>query len=451
MRIIGAFSRGGPPSIEGFYRGSAGSCLARIATWMVGLMTPILPFWLLVRPAVAQAQFNFTVNRGSITITGYTGPTGTMVIPGAINGLPVTNIGTNAFYNGGFPTPYHLLAVTIPDSVTNIGQWAFAWQLGLQSVSLGNGLVTIGAGAFADCSIPSITIPRRVTSLGYGAFAYCGPLFAVTFQGNAPSARDVFVGDSGVTVYYPVGTLGWGANFCGFPTKSFKQSPFVFSSPQTQTAETGASVCFSVAAASSLPMRYTWYFNDTIQLADGTNNHFSMIDLLAVQAGAYNVIVRNRLGSATSSPASLNVIAPVERRLIPSLSVAGAAGGPVDVAFTDNLGVRPNWSPLGAVNITGAPANCFDLSSSLPTQRFYRGWQRGASNAPAALNLQMIPAKTLTGYPGDTVEVDYINQFGPVDAWATLATVTLTNWTQIYLDLTAPGQPQRLYRLVPNP
>jgi hypothetical protein len=49
------------------------------------------------------------------------------------------------------------------------------------------------------------------------------------------------------------------------------------------------------------------------------------------------------------------------------------------------------------------------------------------------------------------VRVDAINQFGPTDAWFTLATVTLTNTTQLYFDTSAIGQPPRLYRLVPVP
>jgi hypothetical protein len=49
------------------------------------------------------------------------------------------------------------------------------------------------------------------------------------------------------------------------------------------------------------------------------------------------------------------------------------------------------------------------------------------------------------------VRVDCINQFGPNDAWVTLATVSLTNTSQLYFDISAPGQPPRLYRLVPSP
>ena len=41
----------------------------------------------------AQAQFNFTTNNGEITITGYTGSGGVVLIPGSTNGLLVTTIG----------------------------------------------------------------------------------------------------------------------------------------------------------------------------------------------------------------------------------------------------------------------------------------------------------------------------------------------------------------------
>jgi hypothetical protein len=63
----------------------------------------------------------------------------------------------------------------------------------------------------------------------------------------------------------------------------------------------------------------------------------------------------------------------------------------------------------------------------------------------------MIPAITLTGNLGDKLRLDYINQFGPIDAWVTLDTVSLTNTSQLYFDVSAPGQKPRLYRLTPIP
>jgi len=68
-----------------------------------------------------------------------------------------------------------------------------------------------------------------------------------------------------------------------------------------------------------------------------------------------------------------------------------------------------------------------------------------------SLDLHLVPAITLTGTIGGSVRLDYINQFGPTDAWVTLATVPLTNTSQLYFDVSAPGQPQRLYRVVQIP
>ncbi len=67
-----------------------------------GVTTPLRTAWLpllllLALPVVVQAQFTYTANNGTITITGYSGPGGAVTIPSAINGLPVTSIGSEAF------------------------------------------------------------------------------------------------------------------------------------------------------------------------------------------------------------------------------------------------------------------------------------------------------------------------------------------------------------------
>ena len=49
------------------------------------ILLPLL--LLLVVPAVAQAQFTYETNNGTITITGYTGPGGAEIIPSTIAGL----------------------------------------------------------------------------------------------------------------------------------------------------------------------------------------------------------------------------------------------------------------------------------------------------------------------------------------------------------------------------
>ena len=46
---------------------------------------------LLTLPAVVQAQFTFVTNNGALTITGYTGPGGAVIIPDTTNGLDRTS------------------------------------------------------------------------------------------------------------------------------------------------------------------------------------------------------------------------------------------------------------------------------------------------------------------------------------------------------------------------
>jgi hypothetical protein len=191
----------------------------------------LLLLLVLTLPAAVQAQFNYTDNGdGTATITGYTGPGGAVTIPGRINGLLVTGIGYEAFYNGGAPQPYSLTSITIPSSVTNIGSTAFAWCGSLSSATLGNDLISIGEGAFSGCGLITITIPSRVIFIGDSAFAGCGNLTGVLFQGNAPSlgGSSVFGGDNNY-VYYLAGTTGWGTTYGGRPTARWNpQVPWVY-------------------------------------------------------------------------------------------------------------------------------------------------------------------------------------------------------------------------------
>jgi hypothetical protein len=147
----------------------------------------------------------------------------------------------------------------------------------------------------------------------------------------------------------------------------------------------------------------------------------------------------------------LSVIPPVERRPVPGVKVTGETASVLNVDYASSVSPAPTWAMLGSVNLTSTSQYYFDLTLSLPPQRFYRAWQTGTPGIMPSLDLHLVPSITLTGTTGDSVRVDYINQFGPIDAWVTLDTVTLTNTSQLYFDVSAPGQPQRLYRLVPLP
>ena len=96
----------------------------------------------------------------------------------------VTSIGDSAFNRC-----FSLTSVTIPDSVTSIGEYAFAVCSSLTSVTIGNSVTYIEQNAFLGCSsLTSITIPNSVTGIGNYAFSDCTGLNEITcLATTAPS------------------------------------------------------------------------------------------------------------------------------------------------------------------------------------------------------------------------------------------------------------------------
>ena len=98
----------------------------------------------------------------------------------------VTTIGQRAFSNC-----YGLTSIELPNSVTTIGQSAFSNCYGLTSVELANSVTKIGQWAFIDCyNLKSINIPTGVTEIGYGAFQYCRKLIIPDIPGTVKKIGD---------------------------------------------------------------------------------------------------------------------------------------------------------------------------------------------------------------------------------------------------------------------
>lgn len=359
----------------------------------------------------------------------------------------VTNLDGNVFCGC-----YSLRHVKLPNRIASIGDELFYWCNSLTNVTIPDSVTRIGQWAFRECpSLAGLTLGSNVTSLGDYALYGCPSLTGVYFQGNAPSLGSaVFDGDDNATVYYLPGTTGWDTTFGGRPT-AFWGPPVIQAPPQIQTAEAGSVVGLSVKAAGSLPLFYLWYHNDTYLLSCRTNCALALANVQPSQSGAYTVVITNAAGAITSPPALLNVIAAVERRPVPGLKLTGQTGSLLNVDGAGSLSPTPNWTTLGSVSLTSPSQYYFDLALPLPPQRFYRAWQTGTSAQVLPLALHLVPAITLAGNLGDAWRVDYISRFGPTDAWVTLDTVTLTNTSQLYFDVSAPGQLQRLYRLVQVP
>ena len=92
----------------------------------------------------------------------------------------VTSIGDYAFSHCE-----KMDSLTINDATTSIGSWAFDECYKLTTLSLGKNITTIGDYAFLDChTLDNVTIPPSVTSIGKSAFYRCYALTTLSLGEN---------------------------------------------------------------------------------------------------------------------------------------------------------------------------------------------------------------------------------------------------------------------------
>ena len=117
----------------------------------------------------------------------------TYYIPSSLRSVTVTggNILYCAFYNCSM-----LTSVTIGNGVTSIGERAFSGCTGLTSVTIGDSVTSIGSYAFSNCSdLTSVTIGNCVTNIGDEAFYGCTALLTlVVGEGVQRIGRNAFSG-----------------------------------------------------------------------------------------------------------------------------------------------------------------------------------------------------------------------------------------------------------------
>lgn len=117
---------------------------------------------------------------GTIMITECDAEAVEVTIPEEINGIPVTAIGSMAFYD-----LRNLKSVYVPDSVTEIYSSAFYYNVLLSEVRLPEGLTEISENCFSKCTaLQKIDIPQTVTKINSGAFSGCTALENINIPEN---------------------------------------------------------------------------------------------------------------------------------------------------------------------------------------------------------------------------------------------------------------------------
>jgi len=147
-------------------------------------------FALMAAGVYAQTEADFEVVKSedgkSITIVRYKGTAKDVKIPAKIQNLPVTII--NGF---SFDEIKDITSVTIPNGVTSIGESAFAKCANLTAVTIPNSVKSIGQAAFYQCtSLTGVTIPNGVTSIEKSTFQSCAKLASVTIPNSVKSIEN---------------------------------------------------------------------------------------------------------------------------------------------------------------------------------------------------------------------------------------------------------------------
>lgn len=133
---------------------------------------------------------------------------GNLTIPSTIDGYKVKGLGrvkwnhTNNYYDvGTFEKAYGLQSVTIPNTVTVIGDDAFKQCTGLKQLVIPDSVNSIGDYAFSACTgISILTIGNGVTNIGYSAFSYCSGIRKLVIPNNVINVgANAFYGCTGIS------------------------------------------------------------------------------------------------------------------------------------------------------------------------------------------------------------------------------------------------------------
>jgi len=205
--------------------------------------------------------------------------------------------------------------------------------------------------------------------------------------------------------------------------------PVITSQPQSQTVGYGDSLNLSVGVNGLTPLFYQWQLNGN-NIPGATNASLNVNAAQYSDAGLYRVIVSNGNGSATSSPAVVNVAS--------KLLSQGSAGG---LTLTWSGPFVLQWSANPAGPYTDVPGATSPYTYNGSAQKFFRLRSQGFSLSLSNLS----GGKTSVSGPGIT-GCNFVIQ----------ASTDLINWQNmqtnpspcLFIDDFAWQHPTRFYRAV---
>ncbi len=193
---------------------------------------------------------------------------GDVVIPSTVTygaqTYTVVGIGNEAFWG------CDVTSLTLPNTLTRIGDYAFAFTTSIESMAIPESVTSIGQGAFYNSTIKDLNIPERVTSIGKGAFGYCSSLNGIDIPEGITVIEDAVFshcgGISDITIPAAVTSIGEFA-FAGCTGLTSMDIPAAVTSIENSTFEDCTGLT-SVSLPSGIRTIGDYAFSGCIALPD---------------------------------------------------------------------------------------------------------------------------------------------------------------------------------------
>ena len=316
-----------------------------------------------------DSDFVFNASNGQILglNPAYTGD-GNIIIPAAIDGVAVKSLATGAF-NGSklikrvsfeagcqittipadtFRANTNLTSVTLPEGITSLGNYAFS-ETRFTAIALPTSLRSIGIYAFSsNTSLRSITLPEGVTTVGGYIFYGCTALTNVTLPESLTSiANFAFYNTSRLTeIRIPaqvqsIASQAFG-NTSGLKTVTFEGSA-INSIAATAFTTKVEDIYLGQKEKDSIADRPWGAIYAKVHWADVT-------DTVAIVTDESGEWIFNRISGAISQYLSL-IVAGMDLTIPTSLSFGGV-DYPITAVGVNNANVVPENSELGRLLIS---------------------------------------------------------------------------------------------------
>jgi fructan beta-fructosidase len=194
---------------------------------------------------------------------------------------------------------------------------------------------------------------------------------SVTPTSGAQTVSLVATGSGATLNSLVMHNLGSAWNYVAVTNPPSTNPPAINVQPASVTNAPGSTVSFTVNATGAPPLAYRWRFNSlpldpAVNIASVTNSTLTISPTDLTNAGTYDVVITNNVGSVTSSPVTLTLVAPTISS--PPSPLIANLGGPGSFSVTASGGSplyyqwRRNGSPIS--DATNSTLNLFPVTAS---------------------------------------------------------------------------------------